>query len=197
MARAVLRTGATIPVACRVLVVAVAAHVAACSAGARQAPRELPCSSDLIAATDAVRAEVPAFRGRIEASPFFRAAVEREGAVARCELTVERGALAVSYRFPGGGEVRGRFDPSIELSEISLTVSALSEGRALALLRDEERDAYGEKGCGIRWDEPTREASILGSKEPDRVYRGDVCNCQARMATTAAGLVKLLLRSAC
>lgn len=179
------------------ILLAAAVQTGGCARESPRATGELPCTSNLASAPETLRGEGPEFRARVEASPFFREALARHGAADACELRVETGALVVSFRFPGGGEVRGSTDPSIETSDLRATLRGIDEKAALALLRNAERAAYGEEGCGIRWNDAAREPSILGAEGEDTVFRGDVCNCQARMSSTSPGTFRLLLRSAC
>jgi hypothetical protein len=66
------------------------------------------------------------------------------------------------------------------------------------ILSGTERAAFGTSGCGIDWKtgESRPVAGEPGASE--LVYRGDTCNCQARVQRNGSGeVVGLMLRSAC
>ena len=73
----------------------------------------------------------------------------------------------------------------------------MSRQAALALLQRTERWAFGDKGCSIAWkNRPAMEADTTrGTRE--YVYRGDDCNCQARLVYGGKILTGLVFRSAC
>jgi hypothetical protein len=64
-------------------------------------------------------------------------------------------------------------------------------------LTDAEQAAFGADGCGIDWRQPeTRPPDA--ERVTETIYRGDVCNCQARVRSDTAGHVAgLIVRSAC
>jgi hypothetical protein len=68
--------------------------------------------------------------------------------------------------------------------------------KAIALLKSAERYEYGSDGCAIVWRKAAEESAALdGGREA--VYRGDSCNCQARITSRHSYAVVLVLKSAC
>jgi len=86
---------------------------------------------------------------------------------------------------------------SIEFTEQRLSEKGMSRQAALALLQRTERWAFGDKGCAIAWkNRPPMEADPpRGTRE--LVYRGEDCNCQARLVYAGNVLTGLVFRSAC
>lgn len=142
--------------------------------------------------------EAAAWQAAIEQGPLY-AAVSASSPRAACELARDAdGQLTLRYRFGDGNTLRASRNPAIEYDEQSARFERPPAEDALALLARAERAAFGDGGCGIAWT-PDESGALDG--EPgvtETVYRGEVCNCQARVRRGAQGqLLGLLLRSAC
>jgi hypothetical protein len=136
-------------------------------------------------------------RRTVEAGPLYAAATATRE-LASCRMSQEPDSLTLEYTFRDGGWLRVTQQPRIEYmdQEVRLT-SPLAED-AVAVLRRAEQAAFDQQGCGIAWQDAEKQAAEDDTSAMETVYRGDVCNCQARVRTDAAGrVVGLLLRSAC
>lgn len=61
-----------------------------------------------------------------------------------------------------------------------------------------ECTAFGVNGCGINWQQTETLPVRDDTSTTETIFRGDVCNCQARIRRDNAGhVVGLALRSAC
>jgi hypothetical protein len=138
-----------------------------------------------------------ALRRQVEASPFFALLVERLGLPKHCVRDVVAGAARLTYEFGADGRLEVRSDPRIELSHQRLSLGTLSEKEALAVLQKTEAVAFGRGGCGISWTSAPAHEGAGGSPERQMVYRGDVCNCQARLVYRQARLAQIEFRTAC
>ncbi|MBL8473265.1 MAG: hypothetical protein KF778_14495 [Rhodocyclaceae bacterium] len=134
--------------------------------------------------------------GRVEQEPLYTIPAMSEG-LAECDVRLDAGALRIEYRFRKGGWLHVEYDARIEYfnREASFT---LPPGRnSLEVLAAAERVAFGASGCGIDWQNPESQPSD-GQGVTETVFRGDVCNCQARIrrkpGDSATGW---MLRSAC
>jgi hypothetical protein len=143
------------------------------------------------------RAAAATLQRAVEAGPIFGAGGGR-AAIASCRVAVEDGATSLEYRFRDGSTLRATSDPRIESTEQTVRFVAPPPEDPDAILKRAERAGYGDQGCGIDWNQAeTREASDEKGAV-DRIYRGDSCNCQARVRRDAGGrVVALTLRSAC
>jgi hypothetical protein len=150
------------------------------------------------AATSAAGAEaMTKLRRTVEAGPLYAAATATRE-LASCRMSQEPDSLTLEYTFRDGGWLRVTQQPRIEYmdQEVRLT-SPLAED-AVAVLKRAEQAAFDQQGCGIAWQDAEKQAAEDDKSAMETVYRGDVCNCQARVRTDAAGrVVGLLLRSAC
>jgi hypothetical protein len=185
--------------------VALAVSVAACSASPPRAAAQATQAAASAAADCVADATLPAdartaastFQRAVESGPLFAAEGGR-AAVESCRVAVAEGATSLDYRFRGGGSLHASTDPRLESSELAARFSAAPADDPDAILKRAERASFGDQGCGIDWKEAeTREASDEKGAT-DRIYRGDSCNCQARVRRDGGGkVVALTLRSAC
>jgi hypothetical protein len=142
--------------------------------------------------------EAAEWRAAVEQGPLYAAASAASPRTA-CELARDPdGQMTLSYRFRDGNALRATRNPAIEYDEQSARFERPPAEDPLALLARAERAAFGESGCGIDW-KPDEVGAVDGQPGvTETVYRGDVCNCQARVRRGAQGQVlALLLRSAC
>ena len=169
----------------------------AAQGGAAPGATALVCAGDISEASPNVRKEYDSFKRRVETGPFYRALGQRLGSPRSCRHSVQSGGLRLAYSFPSNGTLVVQIDPRIEFSEERLNLRGLTETDAKALLQAGEAATFGAQGCGILWQRPAIEgpATVDGSREV--VYRGDVCNCQARVVYNGVTVMALILRSAC
>jgi hypothetical protein len=105
------------------------------------------------------------------------------------------GAIELKYRFRDGSELLAAVDRRIEYVNQEARWSGSFGGDPLELLRRAEREGYAPDGCGIDWQQAETESLADAS---ERIFRGDVCNCQARIRRDRRDrVVALILRSAC
>jgi hypothetical protein len=136
------------------------------------------------------------FQRRVESGAFYRAVIRQVGKAKSCRMKLVDADTTVRYTFDGNAGLEAEIDPSIEYSEQRLQLGGTNEKTAVTLLKEEELDSFGHSGCGIRWSHPAREPSEApGAVEV--IYRGDVCNCQARLIYRGASIVELVFTSTC
>jgi hypothetical protein len=138
---------------------------------------------------------VTTVRRAVEMGPLF-IVVSRAG-LASCRASREAGAITLQYAFRDGSSLHVTRNQATEYTDQELRLaSPLGESPVAVLTRAEQ--ASFDKGCGIDWRtaETRQPADEPGTTES--IYRGDVCNCQARARSDASGrVVRLQLRSAC
>jgi hypothetical protein len=156
-----------------------------------------PCSSKMnpgISGT--TQADFQNLWQRSQTVPFYTELVHKLGKPLSCTAQFSNGNIAVSYEFRENGRVISRINPILELSEERLDFR-VPKARALALLKETEKDLYGQSGCGVSWSRPVRKPSAERRGSREIVYRGDTCNCQAREIYDDDAIVALVLKSAC
>jgi hypothetical protein len=185
------------------LVAATAAWLTACSSSPRatQTSAAAPLPSCTVADGRALPASATdtaaALRKTIESGPLF-AAFAATTAVSRCQIGADDGATFVEYQFRDGGSLRAKRDPRIEFSEFDAQFAAPPREDPITILTGAERAAFGADGCGIDWKDAETRTPDDRRAAVEKIYRGDTCNCQARVRTDAAGrVVGLILRSTC
>ena len=86
----------------------------------------------------------------------------------------------------------------IEYSDQEVRFASPPSESPVAVLTRTEQAAFDGKGCGIDWRSGDTSAASDDPSARETVYRGDTCNCQARVRSDAKGrVVGLLFRSAC
>jgi hypothetical protein len=141
------------------------------------------------------RADVKTLQEHVTAGPFYKAPVGQVGKPVSCRLDVEDGKLTLTYAFRSHMELTAFVDGATESNEQRMRMARMDMAKAITLLKAAEQDAYSPKGCGIAWDHPAEESVKDGAHET--VYRGTVCNCQARVTSRSNYVLSLVLRSAC
>jgi hypothetical protein len=136
-------------------------------------------------------------RRSVETGPFYTISASTS-VVAACRVSRDADAITLDYTFRDGGSLRVTRNPRIEYSDQEVRfASPPGEGPVAVLTRAEEA-AFGAKGCGIDWRQPETRPAGDDASVTEIIYRGDVCNCQARVRSDAAGRVAgLVFRSAC
>jgi hypothetical protein len=158
---------------------------------------ERRCPADLSAGAPAERRNnIRAFQQALTSAAFYKELSHR-GRPLSCEMGLDEGIIRLSYAFRGKASLEAQVNLGSESIEIRMQVQSIGVNRAMALLKKAEKDAFGQNGCGIAWDHPAEE--LPGEKAGSRevVYRGDACNCQARLVYAGKSVVALILRSAC
>lgn len=139
-----------------------------------------------------------ALRRSVETGPLYAAAAAASGVVAACHVRHDSGVTALDYRFGDGATLHVERDARIEYTEQKARLALPLRESAVDILVRAEQAVFGIAGCGIDWRRPETQAADGNPGAIDMVFRGDVCNCQARVRRDAAGrVVGLALRSAC
>ncbi len=142
-------------------------------------------------------ASAAALRESAESGPFYSAAVSRSTRTA-CSITADGDSLTVTYGFADGSMLRVTRDSTIEYSDQEATFAAPPSEDAVALLRRAEMSAFGADGCGIDWQRPSAAKAADAGAVTETTYRGELCNCQARVRSDGAGgTIGLIFRSSC
>jgi hypothetical protein len=166
----------------------------AVAAGASGAAVNLPSCPETISASDPGLQRIYAeFKRSVESSPLAR----RLGRPVSCDARADAGAIRLTYESHTGAKLEAHREPAIEFTEQRLSEKRMSGQAAVALLQRTERWAFGDKCCSLAWKKPpAREAGPTpGTRE--LVYRGDECNCQARLVYGGNVLIALVFSSAC
>jgi hypothetical protein len=181
---------------------AMLALLAGCGSGVKRPDAQakatpLVCAGSLSQASAELQQAYLTFRRHIEDGPLYQALQERLGPPRACVRSVQDDGLRLAYKFSKGGALVARIDPRIEFSEQHVKLSGLDQAEARSLLQAAEMNTFGTTGCGIAWEQPITEerGTFGGSREV--VYRGDACNCQARVVYDGKKMIGLVLRSAC
>ena len=184
--------------ACRLLVVT-SLTVAACSprpVASQRASAPPECSgADAVASAQDAKT-LTDLRRSIEMGPFY--AVGSRAGVASCRITRDADSLRLEYTFRDGASLRVTRNPKIEYTDQELRLTFALAENPVAVLTRAEQAAFDSKGCGIDWRQPEVGPASDDPRSTENVYRGEVCNCQARARSDASGrVVQLQMRSAC
>jgi len=177
----------------------VAALLAACTAvPAPVAGRLLPdCAVAGLQGDAGRRTEFEALRRSVEGGELQRVAALPGPATCLGQVDAG-GSIQIDYRYADGSALQVRRQSRIESTDFNLRLGQARAGPVQDILVELERTAFGAAGCGIDWQRATTEPAADGRRGVDTVYRGDVCNCQARVRRDEQGrVVVLALRSAC
>jgi len=175
---------------------------AACSTSAPAQPPSVPpaipaCVAPAGPLSPPARESVAAFQRAIETGPLFTVAASR-AAVATCRIGFESGAASIEYQFSDGSWLRAKHDARIDYTDQEVRIAVPPAENPISVLTRAERVAFGDKGCGINWNEKDTQPAADDRAAVEAIYRGDTCNCQARVRSDATGrVVGLILRSAC
>ncbi|MFM2057065.1 MAG: hypothetical protein RLY71_1450 [Pseudomonadota bacterium] len=116
----------------------------------------------------------------------------------RCRVGLTEGSvLRIDYLASDRPVMTISHDPRIEYTEQTAQVRLDKGTSVLDALGEMEHLMLGTEGCRIDWQHPEHKpATVRG--QAALIYRGDVCNCQARVTHDAQGtIVQLGFRSAC
>jgi hypothetical protein len=140
---------------------------------------------------------VAKLRQTVDAGPLYAMLVAATS-VASCSISIESSRIALDYMFRDGASLRVTHDPRIEYNNQEVRFASPPAEDAVAILTRVERAAFGADGCGIDWSEADTQAAGDEAGVTETIYRGDVCNCHARVRRDAGGrMVGLVFRSAC
>jgi hypothetical protein len=135
-------------------------------------------------------------RRTVESGPMYEI-VAATTDVLTCTIAEDAGVVTLEYRFRNGSWLRRRRNSSIEYTEEEARFASPILENPIEVLKREEQHAFTH-GCGIEWQQPEIEPLVDVSDAREAIYRGNICNCQARIRTDAGGRVTgLTLRSAC
>jgi hypothetical protein len=169
----------------------VALAVAACAPDPGVKPPS--CPGTISTPDPALQRNYAEFKRSVESSPLARQLAEPIA----CRARTDDGRIQLNYESARGGRLEARRDPAIESTEQRLSLAGLSEPAALALLQRTEQWAFGDEGCSIAWkNSPEKEAGAAPDSR-EEIYRGEGCNCQARLVYRGEVLTALIFRSAC
>jgi hypothetical protein len=156
------------------------------------------CPADLSAnVAEDKKNQVRAFQQALTAGPFYKELSRRAGKPRECKVAIDDGGITLSYSFRGNASLFSQVSAANESTDQRMQVRSIAAQAAMSLLMRAAKDAFGQDGCGIVWNKPAEElpGEQAGSREV--VYRGDACNCQARLIYAGKSIVALVLRSAC
>jgi hypothetical protein len=175
---------------------------AACStslpANKAEQPARLVCAmTPEVAASQQQGDVIAVFRRTVESGPLFSVLADH-ASVSSCRIAVDSGLVSVEYKFRDGGWLRAKRESGIEYSEQELRFGTPPAENPIAVLTAAERAAFSTTGCGIDWKTVETRPADDDRNIVEKIYRGDTCNCQARIRSDTAGrVIGLLFRSAC
>src|SRR5438477_3133491 len=136
-------------------------------------------------------------RRNVESGPLYTTPASAAG-VAKCSAGYEAGVIALEYTFRDGGWLRAKRDSRIEYNDQEARFELPPGQDPTAVLKRAELAAFGASGCGIDWGESEKQPAEDDPQAVETIFRGDTCNCQARIRTKAAGrAVGFRFRSTC
>jgi hypothetical protein len=169
----------------------------ACQGGWAQSAAPSCTPPELEGMAAASQKQVRDLQQRVEAGPFYREMLHEFRRPQSCSVAEESGAIRLSYTFTKEARLDAQVNAAIESSLERATFPGLNREKALELLKKGESDSYGKDGCGIDWKRPEDETVGDPSGSRAMVFRGDSCNCQARIVYHGDSVVALVLSSAC
>jgi len=178
--------------------IAVIALAAACST-----PQPAVTGSSDNASPDCVGAPVSldaqaitALRETVEKGPFY--GIAARAGVAGCRAARDDGTIRLEYTFRDGASLRVARNEEIEYTDQDLRLASPLDESPVAALTRAEQAAFDGRGCGIDWRSIETRTPDDDPDATESIYRGDVCSCQARARSDAAGrVIRLQFRSAC
>ena len=142
-------------------------------------------------------ADAAALRAATERGPLF-ATLKAASSIQACRVRFELGVVEVYWRMTDAGWLRVARDSRIELYEQEVRLAMPLSGEPTAWLQRAAVAAFGEGACGIDWRTHETEAANDSPAGTEQVFRGSVCNCQARLRRDGTKqVIGALLRRAC
>jgi hypothetical protein len=163
---------------------------ASCSTVGRSAPSEDAPSDDVASAN--------ALQKNIRTNPLYQM-LAATSHVTACRVAFhEPGKFDIDYRFGPGNWLRLKRDANIEYTQWTVRFTGALKEPAQAMLARAARASFGPDGCRIDWSESETQTAADDASATETIYRGAVCNCQARIRRNAHGRVDgFTLSSAC
>jgi len=139
-----------------------------------------------------------ALKLNIETSPFYTIPVSIKG-LDSCDVRFyPDGEIGLEYHFREGSWLQVKRNERIEYTEQNVRLNLMLQEEPETILARAEQSAFGANGCGIDWRQPETQQADDDRSVTETFFRGDICNCQARIRRNASGrVVGLMLRSAC
>ncbi len=162
-----------------------------------QSPASTCSRAELAGISATGQKQVRDFEQRVKAGPFYRKMLQQLGKPQSCNVKQDGDSIALSYAFRGDAHLDAQVNSTIESSQQRAEFRGLNRERALALLKKGESDSYGKDGCGIDWSKPEEQSMEAPPGSRATVFRGDSCNCQARIVYQGKSVVAVVLSSAC
>jgi hypothetical protein len=169
----------------------------ACHAGRAQSAAPACTPPELAGMTAESRKQVSDLEQHVETGPFYKKMLQQLGKPTSCSVKQEGDAIALSYVFSKDARLDAQVNAAVESSMLRATFPGLDREKALALLKKGESESYGKDGCGIDWKRPEDQSMDSPAGSRATVFRGDSCNCQARIEYQGDSVVALVLSSAC
>jgi len=142
-------------------------------------------------------ATVSALRSTVEKGPLYTI-LTTTAPVASCRIGLDSSGIALEYTFGNGSSLNVKRDARIEYNNQEVRLASPLAEDAVAVLTRVEQSAFGPGGCDIDWGKAETQPAGNTSGSTETIYRGDTCNCQARVRKDPAGrVVGLVFRSAC
>ena len=176
-------------VAAGALFLPAALHSATC-------PPDLSTTASAAAAPAARQQQVRDLQKALLTSPFYKELVRRDGKPLACGVTLDDTIVKLTYSFRNKATLESTVTAGAESAEQRMQVRSITANAATALLKIAEKSSFNG-GCGIVWGKPAEEAAGDQPGTRELVYRGDTCNCQARLVYKGKSVIGLILRSAC
>jgi hypothetical protein len=134
----------------------------------------------------------------IETSPFYTIPASAEG-LSSCDVRFSpEGEIGLGYHFRDGSWLQVKRNERIEYMELNVRLNQKLNEQPETILARAERAAFGTSGCGIDWHQSETQQAKDDSGKTETLFKGDVCNCQARIRPDVSGqAVELMLKSAC
>ena len=141
---------------------------------------------------------VDVLRGTVEKGPLYAIANSAAGGPASCRIGADSSGIALEYTFRDGAWLRVMHDPRIEYDNQDVRFASPLAEDAVTVLTRVEQTAFAPGGCDIDWRKAETQQAGDDPGSTETIYRGDTCNCQARVRKDIAGrVVGLVFRSAC
>lgn len=134
----------------------------------------------------------------IETSPFYRIPAASKG-LPSCDLRFyPDGEMELEYHFLDDNWLQVKRNARIEYTEQNVRLNLQLAEQPETILARAEQSTFGPNGCGIDWQQSETQLAKDDRNVTETIFRGDVCNCQARIRRNAYGrVVGFMLRSAC
>jgi len=136
-------------------------------------------------------------RESTETGTLFETIQRRSGRPKNCKIKVDGDNIVLSYAFSDSSQLEALINPVIEYSEQRAQLPGQTTASAMKLLRRSAVEYLGGQNCGIRWSKSEEETNADGQGTHSTVFRGDSCNCQARIVFRGSAVETLILKTSC